>query len=425
VLAFARWWLLGSLGVVLAGWVVPARAAAGGAAPVRPGSDPLLAWGSNIYGQLGDGAVGGPPSCSFGSCRKKPVRVEMPKRTRVTAVAAGNGFSLAVSAAGNVRAWGYNGNGELGDGTTTDSDLPVKVKLPIGTTVTAVAAGFDHSLALTSTGVVLAWGKNRYGQLGDGTMKRSLLPVRVSLPTGVQVVAIAAGSYYSLALTSTGSVLAWGNNAVGELGDGTSGPSSDVPVAVSLPPGAPVTAIAAGGGHSLAVTSTGSMVAWGYNAYGELGNATTVSSDVPVVVNLPTDTEVTAVAAGLYHSLALTSTGRVLAWGENNYGQLGDGTSKGPQTCYVGVACSTTPVDVELPEGTDVTAVAAGAWHSLALTSTGKLRAWGYNVDGELGNGTTTNTDLPVKVKLPKGDTATAVGAEDEAYESLTVAHHT
>jgi alpha-tubulin suppressor-like RCC1 family protein len=186
-----------------------------------------------------------------------------------------------------------------------------------------------------------------------------------------------------------------------------------------------VTAIAAGGGHSLAVTSTGSMVAWGYNAYGELGNATTVSSDVPVVVNLPTDTEVTAVAAGLYHSLALTSTGRVLAWGENNYGQLGDGTSKGPQTCYVGVACSTTPVDVELPEGTDVTAVAAGAWHSLALTSTGKLRAWGYNVDGELGNGTTTNTDLPVKVKLPKGDTATAVGAEDEAYESLAVAHHT
>ena len=176
--------------------------------------------------------------------------------------------------------------------------MPVNVSLPAGTKVTAVAAGALHSLALTSTGAVFAWGFNTDGELGDGGTANSDVPVKVKLPAGTKVTAIAAGGYYSLALTSTGAVFAWGYNADGELGDGGTA-NSDVPVKVKLPAGTKVTAIAAGGslygvgvyiagpGHSLALTSSGAVFAWGYNADGELGDGGTANSDVPVKVKLP------------------------------------------------------------------------------------------------------------------------------------------
>jgi len=228
--------------------------------------------------------------------------------------------------------------------------VPVNVSLPTGTKVTAVAAGALHSLALTSTGAVLAWGYNADGELGDGNTTNGDVPVKVNLPPGTKVTAVAAGGYYSLALTSTGAVLAWGYNADGELGDGNR-TNSDVPVKVKLPAGTKVTSIAggsfpegvgtdtAGPGHSLAVTSTGAVLAWGYNADGELGDGNRTNSDMPVKVKLPAGRKVTAVAAGELNSLAVTSTGAVFAWGGNNFGQLGDGSYEG----------SDVPVHVNLP----------------------------------------------------------------------------
>ncbi len=148
--------------------------------------------------------------------------------------------------------------------------------------MTAVVAGAGHSLAVTSSGAVLAWGLNLYGALGNGSMGGSSdMPVNVSLPAGTKVTAVAAGALHSLALTSTGAVFAWGFNADGELGDGSTA-NSDVPVKVDLPAGTKVTAVAAGGYYSLALTSTGSVFAWGYNADGELGDGGTANSDVPV-----------------------------------------------------------------------------------------------------------------------------------------------
>jgi len=197
---------------------------------------------------------------------------------------------------------------------------------------------------------VLAWGFNTDGELGDGTTTNSDVPVNVKLPAGTKVTAVAAGGYYSLALTSTGAVFAWGFNTDGELGDGGTA-NSDVPVRAKLPAGTKVTAVAAGGplygvgayiagpGHSLAVTSGGKVFAWGYNKDGELGDDGTANSDVPVKVRLTADAKVTAVAAGELQSLAVTSNGAVLAWGGNNFGQLGDGNYKG----------SDVPVRVNLP----------------------------------------------------------------------------
>ncbi len=322
----------------------------------------------------------------------------------MTAVASGLYHSLALGSTGAVFDWGWNIVGQLGNGSTNGSNVPVSVRLPRGTRVTGIAGGFAHSVAVTSTGAVLAWGKNYDGDLGNGSTTDSALPVKAILPAGMKATAVAAGGDHSLALTTTGAVLAWGYNGYGQLGNGGTG-SSSVPVVVSLPTGTKVTAIAAGALDSLALTTTGAVLAWGYNGDGDLGNGNKVSSDVPVTVKLPTGTKVTAIAAGGYFCLALTTTGAVLAWGYNADGELGDG----------GTSSSDVPIKVRLPAGTKVTKIAAGGalegvgnatvgpGHGLALTSTGAVLAWGYNADGQLGDGNKANSDVPTEVKSLRG----------------------
>jgi alpha-tubulin suppressor-like RCC1 family protein len=368
-----------------------------------PGSP--WAWGLNSYGQLGNGTTNGSTI---------PATVFLPAGATATAIAGGLNHSLALTSTGQVLAWGNNSSGQLGNGGTTTSTIANSVNLPVGTTVTAIAAGYSHSLALTSNGQVLAWGDNAYGQLGNGTTTTSTTPIVVSLPSGITVTAIAAGSSgsHSLALTSTGQVLAWGINNVGQLGNGTNSTVGcrciTSPVQVLLPSGTTVTALASNTDHSLALTSTGGVLAWGSNSSGQLGNSTltTTYSNTPVPVGLPSGTTITAIAAGNFHSLALTTSGQVFAWGANGSGQLGNGT-----TTTSGCWCIITPAAVSLPSGTSVTAVAGGNDYSLALTSTGQALAWGYNFNGQLGNGTTTNSSTPVSISLPSGTTITAIAA--------------
>ncbi|WP_018801849.1 Ig-like domain repeat protein [Salinispora arenicola] len=358
-----------------------------GPSPSAVAADTALAWGDNASGQLGDGST---------ADSSMPVAVSLPAGVTVTAVAGGSTHNLALTSAGAVLAWGSNSSGQLGDGTTTNRRTPVAVSLPSGVTVTAVAAGAAFSLALTSAGTILAWGDNTIGQLGDGTTIDSPTPVVVSLPTGVTATAVAGGATHSLAVTSAGTVLAWGANAVGQLGDGTTTPSR-TPVNVSLPSGVTVTAVAGGDAHSLALTSAGDVLAWGSNSSGQLGDGTTSNRRTPVAVG----TTATAVAAGIAFSLALTSAGDVLAWGSNSSGQLGDGTTTNRRT----------PVAVSLPGGTTVTALAGGDAHGLAVASGGATIAWGDNSFGQLGDGTSTDRATPVPVSLPAGATVTTVAA--------------
>jgi alpha-tubulin suppressor-like RCC1 family protein len=324
------------------------------------------AWGFNGNGQLGDGTT---------TRRSRPVQVS--GLTGVITVAAGYQHSLALRSDGTVWAWGFNGNGQLGDNSTTDSSVPVQV---IGLTgVTAIAAGGYHSLALKSDGTVWAWGRNDYGQLGDGTTSNHPTPVQVSGLTGA--VAIAGGGFHSLALKSDGSVWAWGYGYWGQLGNGNTANLS-VPVQVSGLAG--VAAVAGGGGHSLALKSDGSVWAWGYNGQGELGDGTTTSRSVPGQVGAGF-TGLAAIAAGEFHTLALKSDGTAWAWGANDRGQLGDGTTLE----------SHTPVQVGWL--TRVWAIAVGGHHSLALKSDGMVLAWGWNGDGQLGDGTRIDSSVPVE----------------------------
>lgn len=334
------------------------------------GDGTAWSWGGNSYGQLGDGTNIG---------RSTPAQVTNPTDptgflTDLTSVAAGGNHSLALKSDGTVWMWG--------DGSAT----PVQV--PGLTNIIAVAGGDLHSLALESDGIVWAWGNNIWGQLGDGTTISSSSPVKVVELS--DVMAVAAGGAHSLALKSDGSVYAWGDNFYGQLGDGTR-ISSFSPIKVSKL--THIVAVAAGGEHSLAVKANGKVYAWGGNESGQLGDKTTIYKTTPVKVSeLPHS--VISVAAGWRHSLALLSDGTMWAWGRNRFGQLGNGMNFGNSNIPVKV------IDPGDSSGllTDVIAISAGTEHSLAVKANGTVRAWGYNGDGQLGDGTVVERDTPVEV---------------------------
>jgi len=366
-------------------------------------SGPVYAWFDDDAGQLGIGVVG-PQYSSLA-----PVASKMPMGVSSAAVASGQSHSLAVTSTGGVYAWGFNGSGQLGNGGATNQSVPVPVAIPARVRITSVAAGWDQSLALTSTGTVLAWGLDRYGELGNGSLKNSHVPVPVMLPAGIKVVAIAAGQYHSLAVTSTGLVYAWGDNLYGQLGNGTV-VNSSVPVRIPLPGGARATAVGAGDSHSLVVTSTGRIFAWGRNDFGQLGDGTTTQSDSPVAVHLPPGVVASEVVAGGVsptaahpesdYSVALTATGAIYAWGGNSHGQLGNGSKAGSEL----------PVLTHLPAGIAAVAVGAASNWARLLTADGHIYIWGKK--GLL---------APSLTKLPAGLRATAISTGADGEQMLAI----
>jgi alpha-tubulin suppressor-like RCC1 family protein len=370
----------------------------------------VWAWGDNQYGELGNGTY---------TTSSTPVQVlgtgGVGDLTGVTALAGGIWHSLALKNDGTVWAWGDNQYGELGNGTYTTTspygiDTPEMVSGLTG--ITAIAIGEIDNLALKSDGTVWAWGYNGYGDLGNGTYTSSKTPVQVLGPGGVGfltgVTALAGGGYSKMALKSDGTVWAWGYNSYGELGNGTY-TNSNTPVQVLGPSGvgylSGVTAIAGGEASNLALKSNGTVWAWGDGGNGELGNGTFTSTiNTPVQVLGPGGagslTGVTAIAEGSLLSLALTSNGTVLAWGYSGYGQLGNGTDTD----------SNTPVEVSGLSGVTAIASGDGGFYSLALTSAGTVWAWGDNGYGQLGNGTDTDSSTPVEVSGLSGVMAIGTG---------------
>ena len=300
----------------------------------------------------------------------------------MTAVAAGGRHSLALLANGTVVAWGANGRGQLGDGETAESPVPVAVHEL--SNVRALAAGGSHSLALLKNGTVMAWGDNESGQLGVGKgTEEALLPVAVPGLTNVK--AIAAGPDYSLALLANGTVMAWGENESGQLGTGTT-KSSSTPVAVKHLTGA--VAIAAGGEFSMALLSNGTVDAWGNDESGQLGNSSVEASFSGVPVAVESLSGVSAIAAGAMHGLALSSNGTVMAWGDGSAGELGNGVVK---------ASEPSPVAVSGLSG--VTSISAGTLDSAALLASGSVMTWGTDASGVLGDGVASGfSDVPVAV---------------------------
>jgi alpha-tubulin suppressor-like RCC1 family protein len=341
-----------------------------------------------MTGQLGDGTK---------DPRNAPVHV-LGGQDGVVDVAAADSHTCALSAGGGVQCWGWNGEGELGDGTGVSGVTPVDV-LGLQTGVTDVESGELHSCAVKEDRHVVCWGANWAGQLGDGTTEDRLAPVAVE---DIQDAVTLAGGETDLScvLRQSGAVYCWGSNFNGQLGAGLPDSYKTAPVAVvGLTNG--VRSISAGGNHACAVKENGHVVCWGRNSNGQLGDGTFNLSNTPVEVDGITNAE--SVAAGGGHTCIVTTGGAAKCWGLNTQGQLGDGSTDQ----------SSEPVQVSgLSSG--VAQLTAGAAHTCALLDDGTVKCWGWNSSGELGNGTNDQSLHPVDVELlppPAGPTPTATAA--------------
>lgn len=326
----------------------------------------LMAWGRNSDGQLGDGTN-----------TDSNIPVHVSGLTDVIRVAAGKYHSVALKEDGTVWSFGNNGSGQLGNGSTVNSNVPVQVS---GLTdITSITAGDDHTLAIRGDSTVWAWGSNSWGQLGDGTTNDSDIPVQVTGISGAA--AVAAGESFSMALLGDGTIMAWGANQNGQLGNGT---LVNTTIPVLVPDFADAIDIAAGTTHSVALKNDGTVWAWGYNYLGQIGNGTNTDSRVPLQAT--GIQAITNISAGGASSYAIKYDGTAWAWGWNSNGQLGNGTT----------VDSNLPVQISGPS--NMIAIAGGSFHSLSIDQEGSLFTWGFNSYGQLGNGSNTDSHVPVLI---------------------------
>lgn len=382
---------------------------------VGPG---IVSWGDNRSGQLGDGSTA-PNRAYWGAVNLDGTW---------NAIAAGTGHTLVLKTDGSVWAWGENGKGQLGIGTTNDARTPYTTQI---NNVVAIAAGGSHGLALKNDGTVWAWGANDGGQLGNGTNADATSPVQAKAFFLVRAVAIAAGENHSLAVDGNGEVWAWGKNDLGQLGDSS---ITDRSAPIKVKQLNNVIQVAAGANHGLALKNDGSVWAWGDHRHLQLGDGNLLSpslTPIRVPTGLPATpqtflSDVKAIAAGGDHSMALTNSNQVWGWGSDKFtessgvgGGLGAVAPDGTAVLF--------PQSMQGITGT-VVAIAAGVNHSLALTDDGRVWAWGHNDQGQLGDSTFADPFAVLPVKSLKTAKAIAAGGGHSmalAVSSLKVDHPT
>jgi alpha-tubulin suppressor-like RCC1 family protein len=359
-------------------------------------SGTVLCWGDNSRGQLGDNTI-----------TSRTATTAVTGLTDAIAISAGYSHNCALKRNGSVVCWGSNNDGQLGDGTLVDKTTPVLVA---GLTdAMAVTTGFGHSCAIKTNASVICWGRNDRGQLGNTTL--GTLPTSVNGLT--DAVALSAGILHTCALKTNGSVVCWGANSLGQLGDSTAIGNSKPVLVVGL---TDATVLRAGAYSNCAIKVNGGVVCWGYNNRGQLGNGTQGGSETkPVLVTGLTD--VIGLSGGKVetatgfepapkqmprggHSCALKSNGSIACWGDNRFGQLGDGSGQ----LIDGVNFNSIPSPIAVLGQTDAVAISAGGIHTCALKSNGSLACWGSDANGELGDG---NSGSPqnslVAVVAPSG----------------------
>jgi alpha-tubulin suppressor-like RCC1 family protein len=387
-----------------------------------------VCWGDNTWNQLGDGTA---------TDRATPTAVSG-LSSGVTAIAAGDTHTCALTSAGAVLCWGENSVGQVGDGSTTQRATPSPVT-GLSSGVIAIAAGGAHSCAVKTAGALMCWGFNYYGQLGDTTKLDRLTPVPVStLSSGVT--AVSAGLYFTCAVKTGAAMVCWGRNEFGQLGNNSVTDRSSPTAVTGL--SSSVAAIGTGSAHSCAMTTGGAMSCWGYNGVGQLGVGTKVDKLVPTPVT-GMSAGVAAVGLGQAHTCAATTAGALKCWGDNQFGEIGDGTvterltatqvsgmtsgvatvsGGGLETCalattgeircwgsndhsqlgvgILAVRRRTTPWPIA-GLGSGLSSVGIGWWHACGLTTTGAVKCWGDNQYGQLGDGTTSTIDRPVPALVP------------------------
>lgn len=362
----------------------------------------VFSWGRNYYGQLGaDSRTSSNIPVEITS------QFHLNLTDKVIMVSSGGTHSSAITSSGRVFLWGSNSFGQLGDGTNEDRHIPTDItaqfNLPNNEKIVSISLGDNHSAALTSLGRLFLWGYNFRGQLGDSTFINKSTPVEITSRLGLtldeKIVEISMGDNFSSVVTSKGKVFTWGNNLYGQLGDGTTS-NKNTPVDITSRFGISdneiVTSISIGYNHSIAKSSLGRVFMWGFRTL--IDFETFINSDTPLEITelfeLNETEKVTSIFVGGDHSSALTSSGRVFTWGINTNGQLGD---------------ETTTINEKVIEitsqfmfiGTEkVISIFLGGEHSSALTSNGNVYLWGRNFFGQLGNQSSTNQYIPFKLSI-------------------------
>lgn len=343
-------------------------------------SGDIYCWGGNSFGQLGDGTE---------EASSRPVRALSPTGVKFTSVQNGANFACGLAENGDVYCWGSTFNG-IGSSVVQESLVPVRVEAPSGVQFTRVDGGFFHACALAESGDVYCWGRGSGYLLGTGNEAGSPVPVRAAAPAGIKFTDLYTSSDGGCALATSGDVYCWGDNSSGGIGNGEV-ENAAVPTRVLLPSGVKAASLGGGAFHNCAITDLHEIYCWGWNMVGQIDAAQPSDIRIPVKVTLPDGERAVAVGGGNAFTCAATRSGAVFCWGDNEAGQLGTGTVGG----------SSGPSRASLPNGIRADQVGMGNVHGCALGLRGEVFCWGGGSSGQLGDGSSTDSAVPVRVGNP------------------------
>ncbi|KAL6542382.1 Ultraviolet-B receptor uvr8 [Orobanche minor] len=341
-----------------------------------PVGNVVCSWGRGEDGQLGHGDA---------EDRFSPTQLSALDDQEIVSVTCGADHTTAYSESQfQVYSWGWGDFGRLGHGNSSDLFSPQPIKALQGLRIKQIACGDSHCLAVTMEGQVQSWGRNQNGQLGLGTTEDSLLPQKIEAFQGISVKMVAAGAEHTAAVTENGELYGWGWGRYGNLGLGDRDDRL-VPGKVSTHEGEKMVLVACGWRHTISVSSLGSLYTYGWSKYGQLGHGDFEDHLIPHKLEALRESRISQISGGWRHTMAVTSDGRLYGWGWNKFGQVGVGDNID--------RCS--PVQVKFPHDQKVVTISCGWRHTLAVTKRQNVFSWGRGTSGQLGHGDSVDRNVP------------------------------
>ncbi|GAB4855716.1 Ultraviolet-B receptor uvr8 [Ancistrocladus abbreviatus] len=361
----------------------------------------VCSWGRGEDGQLGHGDP---------EDRLSPTQLSALDGLEITSITCGADHTTAYSESRmQMYSWGWGDFGRLGHGNSSDVFTPQPIRALDGVRIKQIACGDSHCLAVTMEGEVASWGRNQNGQLGLGTNEDSLLPQKLQAFQGISVKMVAAGAEHSVAVTEDGQIYGWGWGRYGNLGLGDRDDRL-VPQRVSSVNGEKMILVACGWRHTISVTTSGGLYTYGWSKYGQLGHGDFEDHLIPHKLEALRGHFIAQISGGWRHTMAVTSDGRLYGWGWNKFGQVGVGDD----------ADHCSPVQVLFPHDQKVVQICCGWRHTLAVTDRHNVFSWGRGTNGQLGHGNSFDRNLPTIIEALSVDGSSGQQIESSKVDPTT-----